>query len=321
MQPLVSVCVITYNSASTIIETLDSIKNQTYKNIELVISDDFSNDETINIINKWLADNTSSFAAAKLIPAKENQGTACNLNKAINNSSGEWIKILAGDDLLKENCIEAFIDESKKNPNIGFFISQIKVFSNDSDFPLDKIQLFYDYMSYQQHKSFRWKQRKAAYSMIYPGPAWFFSRKLYNAVGGFDTNYPLADELPFTFYALQNNFNILPVDEKLILYRVSASSVSHVSISNAKRKLIQQELNFFNEKQIPYLIKHFMLFELYDQRLNHFLQQKIIDIYDKKQIIKSKLMKLQIILSPVELINKINKWLFSLKWKKNWQDK
>ena len=319
MPPLVSICVITYNSSKTIIETLESIKIQTYKNIELSISDDCSKDDTVNIINDWLENNKSSFIKTSFIAAQENHGTAHNLNTAIKNSSGEWIKILAGDDLLIENCIETFVNVTQENPETNFFICQIKAFTTDSDFPLDKIQLFYDYMSYQQHNSLKWKKRKTAYSMIYPGPAWFFSRKLYDTIGGFDTNYPLADELPFSFYALQNDYDILPVDEKLILYRVAGNSVSHSSISNAKRQLIIQENNFFNEKQIPVLKKYHMYLELYDQKLNHFLQQKIIDIYDKKNLVKSKIMKLQIVLSPVEMINKINKWIFSLKWKKEQQ--
>ncbi len=321
MSPLVSVCVITYNSSTTIIETLESIKKQTYKNIELIISDDFSKDDTVNIVTKWLSENNSFFIQTKLITTEANRGTCGNLNSAIQNSSGEWIKILAGDDLLKEKCIETFVQETVLHPEIDFFISKIQVFTTDSSFPLDKLQLFYDYMSYQQHNSLKWKQKKTAYSMIYPGPAWFFSRKLYDKIGGFDTNYPLADELPFSFYALQNDFDIFPVEETLILYRVAGNSVSHSSISNAKRQLIIQESKFFKEKQIPLLKKEHMYLELYDQKLNHFLQQKIIDIYDKKNVIIGSLMKLQIILSPVEMINKINKWLFSLNWKKNNQDK
>lgn len=317
MSPLVSVCIITYNSSTTIVETLESIKNQTYKNIELIISDDFSKDDTVNIVTRWLSENNSHFIRTKLITTEANRGTAGNLNSAIQNSSGEWIKILAGDDLLKENCIETFITESAKHPEIEFFISRIQVFTTDSGFPLEKIQLFYDYMSFQQHKSIKWKKKKTAYSMIYPGPAWFFTKKLYDKIGGFDENYPLADELPFTFYTLQNNYNIFPIDETLILYRVARNSVSHSSISNAKRQLIIQENKFFKEKQIPLLKKNHMYLELYDQKLNHYLQQRIIDIYDNKNKIKSKLIKLQIILSPIEMINKINKWIFSLNWKKN----
>ena len=49
IKPLVSVCVFTYNSSSTILETLSSIYEQSYKEIELIISDDFSLDNTINV--------------------------------------------------------------------------------------------------------------------------------------------------------------------------------------------------------------------------------------------------------------------------------
>ena len=52
--PLVSVVIITYNSEKTIIETLESIKNQTYKNIELIISDDFSKDNTVEICKQCI---------------------------------------------------------------------------------------------------------------------------------------------------------------------------------------------------------------------------------------------------------------------------
>ena len=53
--PLVSVVVITYNSAKFVIETLESVKSQTYKNIELIISDDCSTDDTVERCRLWLA--------------------------------------------------------------------------------------------------------------------------------------------------------------------------------------------------------------------------------------------------------------------------
>ena len=52
--PVVSVVIITYNSSNTIIETLESIKSQTYNNIELVISDDNSSDNTLSVCYEWI---------------------------------------------------------------------------------------------------------------------------------------------------------------------------------------------------------------------------------------------------------------------------
>ena len=53
-EPLVSVVVISYNSAATIIETLDSVKNQNYSNIQLVVADDASSDNTVELVRDWM---------------------------------------------------------------------------------------------------------------------------------------------------------------------------------------------------------------------------------------------------------------------------
>ena len=55
--PLVSIIVITYNSAKFVLETLESAKAQTYQNIELIISDDGSTDNTVQICREWLKNN------------------------------------------------------------------------------------------------------------------------------------------------------------------------------------------------------------------------------------------------------------------------
>ncbi len=65
--PLVSVCIITYNSAKFVVEALESIKSQTYKNIELIISDDCSTDNTIELCKQWISDNGKCFVNCELL--------------------------------------------------------------------------------------------------------------------------------------------------------------------------------------------------------------------------------------------------------------
>ena len=89
-QPLVSVVVITYNSSATVVETLESIKNQTYQNIELIVSDDYSNDNTIEITSEWLKKNSSRFEKSLLLRADHNAGTSANCNRGVRATSGLW---------------------------------------------------------------------------------------------------------------------------------------------------------------------------------------------------------------------------------------
>ena len=90
--PLVSVVVITYNSAQYVLETLNSIKEQSYSNIELIISDDCSKDKTVEICRDWLAKNKEKFVRTELITVEKNTGTSANINRGIKASKGKWIK-------------------------------------------------------------------------------------------------------------------------------------------------------------------------------------------------------------------------------------
>lgn len=70
-KPLVSIVVTTYNSSKYVLETLESVKAQTYKNIELIISDDYSLDNTVEICKKWITENSDRFVNTKIIIVKK----------------------------------------------------------------------------------------------------------------------------------------------------------------------------------------------------------------------------------------------------------
>lgn len=114
--PLVSIAVITFNSEKTVLETLDSIKTQDYQNIELIVSDDCSSDKTIQLCREWIDENKNRFVRTQIIEVDHNTGTAGNINRAEGACQGEWIKDIAGDDLLVPTCISDYIDFVAKNP-------------------------------------------------------------------------------------------------------------------------------------------------------------------------------------------------------------
>ena len=97
---LVSVIVVVYNSSKTVLETLESIKNQTYKNIELVITDDASSDNTIEIVTEWGEKNRNYFNNFLVLKTEKNTGVSANVARGIQASKGEYYKDIAGDDLL-----------------------------------------------------------------------------------------------------------------------------------------------------------------------------------------------------------------------------
>jgi glycosyltransferase involved in cell wall biosynthesis len=133
MDPLVSIIVLTYNSEKYVVETLDSIKGQTYQNIELIISDDCSTDGTRSVCADWIELNGKRFCRAKIVTTPENTGIPANCNRGIKDSSGEWIKLIAGDDLLYPDAIKIFINEMKSHDSEEklAFHGKVKEFENN----------------------------------------------------------------------------------------------------------------------------------------------------------------------------------------------
>ena len=132
-QPLVSVAIVTYNSAEFIIETLESVKVQTYPRIELIISDDCSKDNSVKLCRDWLAKNSSRFERTELITIDENTGVSANFNRAEAACKGEWVKLLDGDDLLLPSCLEDYVKYVTEHPEIVYLFSRGEAFGSTEE--------------------------------------------------------------------------------------------------------------------------------------------------------------------------------------------
>jgi len=104
----VSIIVVSYNHSGFITECLDSIKRQNYPNWELIVADDASKDNSIEVFNGWLDDNK---VTAKKIFNKKNQGFCRTLNACIAQCEGDLVKILAADDFLHDNYLSEVVSE------------------------------------------------------------------------------------------------------------------------------------------------------------------------------------------------------------------
>lgn len=110
MNNKISVVMGVYNCEDTIKESVDSILNQTYRNLELIMCDDGSKDNTLKIINE-MKENDSRIIVLK---NNENKGLAYSLNKCIDVATGEYIARHDADDICKLNRFEKQIEYMKK---------------------------------------------------------------------------------------------------------------------------------------------------------------------------------------------------------------
>lgn len=128
--PLVTVICLCYNHQEFVVESLNSVLNQTYSNIELILMDDFSTDDSKRIIEGWLKENPKN----RFIANGTNVGNTKSFNKALQLSTGDYIIDLAADDILLPDCIEkqinAFLNSELKNIGIVYGNAELIIEKN-----------------------------------------------------------------------------------------------------------------------------------------------------------------------------------------------
>ena len=119
---LVSVLVATYNHKNYILDCLNSIKNQTYKNLEIIVSDDYSEDGTQKIIKNFIKQNRN--LNIKFFIQKKNLSISKNYNFLFKKAKGKYIVFFAGDDVMMNEKIEFQVKALIKNPEASFCYSK-----------------------------------------------------------------------------------------------------------------------------------------------------------------------------------------------------
>lgn len=219
-QPLVSIIVITYNSGATVLETLDSIRRQTYGHIELIVTDDASRDDTVDKVRGWLDVHASVFSASVLVTAPTNGGISANFNRGLARVGGEYIKIIAGDDLLTDDCIEFDTAHMGDAMLLCTGMSFKKGDTYSPPHPSDALHMdvFFALPPEEQLRSY------VRNPVFLNTPTFFFRRSLFDLVGNFDERIRLLEDQPFICKVLAKGYHLRYVGHTTVIYRVSEGS-------------------------------------------------------------------------------------------------
>jgi len=270
MDPLVSIIVITYNSAEFVLETLESTKSQTYQDIELVVSDDCSPDTTIEICRQWIEKNKKRFIRTEIITTDKNAGIPANCNRGVRAARGEWIKLIAGDDMFEPTAIESAVDYINKNSFVEVFDSKVSYYNRD----FSNLMLIFNEESpdfYQEGISSDTQLRILANNLnrdrIISTLGVFLKRDLINRLGGFDEDYPLLEDTPMWVKILKSGVKFYFLDSFTMKYRIHNHSVSfndktkedlilsgfEIMLSKCNRDYFFPHLTFINKLNVLWL--------------------------------------------------------------------
>lgn len=255
---LVSVVVVTYNSSRFVLETLESIFRQTHSDIELIVSDDCSKDNTLLICKQWVEEHKNRFTKAEVIQTPKNGGICKNYNFALQHTKGEWIKYIAGDDILEDNCIERFVANIK--PDIFLYTCITKHLQNETG----EVSLY----NTRIPNASAWRQARFMLKYLYGinGPTVFVERNHLKALGGFEEKYPMIEDWPIAIRFATAGMRIGIVNEPLVQWRIYGDSISHSNYAFA-----QSLHDAWYDYAMLYCWRYFLPLHHYHHWLNHWI--------------------------------------------------
>lgn len=181
----ISIITVSFNSAKTIEKTIQSVLDQTYDNVEYIIIDGNSNDDTVTIIKKYENNITK-------VISETDQGLYDAMNKGIKLASGDIIGILNSDDTFYNNDVLTDIANFHSKNNIDASIGNIVQHKNG------KIVRVYN--------SNNWKPEKLKVGFMPPHPSIFFKKELFEKFGYYRLDFISgADYELVTRFFLKNN--------------------------------------------------------------------------------------------------------------------
>lgn len=129
--PLISIVVTSYNYAHFIRETLDSLISQTYKNIEIIVIDDGSKDNSVEVISEYV--NKYDFVHLFTHPNNINRGLPESMRLGIENAKGEYVAFCESDDYIREDYVQKKVDIINRYEDVGIISNAIKMFGDEKD--------------------------------------------------------------------------------------------------------------------------------------------------------------------------------------------
>ncbi|MDJ0644269.1 MAG: glycosyltransferase family 2 protein [Erythrobacter sp.] len=228
-QPLVSVNIPAYNSERFIAETIESVLNQTYRNLEVIVVDDGSADRTSEIVEA-IARRDSR---VRLI-CQSNRGVALTRNRAIEASAGDFIATLDADDLWAPQKLEKQVDcLTSSGPEVGAVYSWC-LHIDEEDRPTG------GYSANNEEGDVYLVA--LCYNIVSCGSNWMIRRECFSTCGGFRPGIIIDDRELCLRLAERYDFRVLP--EFLVAYRQvkASSSYDHRRMVREYKSVMQDAL-------------------------------------------------------------------------------
>ncbi len=216
--PLVSLCIPVHNGAEFIQMMLNSIEQITYPNLEIIVSDDDSTDESITLIKSYQLSNCRIFTHVRY-------GLVNNWNYIIKQAKGKYIKFLFQDDTLEPDCITKTVEVAEQDEQIGLVFSDRNLISkkplDSKHFPENLYQGWSNLQPVQPGLSLLQDPNllEHPHNKIGEPTNVLIRREVFEQVGLFDPSFKQYPDLEM-WLRIMTHYKIAFIDEKLASFRI-----------------------------------------------------------------------------------------------------
>lgn len=236
---LVSIITVTFNSDKTLKNTIESIVNQTYKNIEYIIIDGGSTDETINIIKKY-AQYISYWVS------EPDKGIYDAMNKGILKANGNIIGIINSDDWYEKDAIEQMVNSYIINGDNCIYHGNIKFHYKNGDTQLRKPNIDLDNL-YKGTILFH--------------PTFFVPKIIYKKNGLYNIKFKIAADYDFMVRNYKANTNFIYINRCISNMRIEGISARNAILGYNETKNIAINAHFKKYKIIFFYIIRILVYK------------------------------------------------------------
>ncbi len=227
--PFVSICIPIYNASKFINSIIDNINNLNYSNFELIISDDFSQDKSLELIKQLESSKTKIYTHPRY-------GLVNNWNYCIQKAEGKYIKFLFQDDLITPDCIQKMVDIAETDNQIGLVFCPRSLISeqpiNSNAFPENLHQGWFNLKSIQSGVELLEDTNllKHPHNKIGEPTAVLIRREVFDKVGLFDPSFKQYADLEM-WLRIMTDYKVAFIDEKLASFRIHSNQATQMNLA------------------------------------------------------------------------------------------
>ena len=231
----ISLITATYNSAETVRDTLQSVLNQTFKDIDYIIIDGNSKDNTMDIVKEF----EPKFEGRLRWVSEKDKGIYDAMNKGVRMAQGDIVGILNSDDFFASNDVLEKVNAAfTENPAINGVYADVRYVDwNDTG---KTVRMF-------SGKDFT--REKLCWGKMPPHPSFYVKRECYDKFGLYSLDYPIcADYDMFVKMIWIGNINTLYINDVFVNMRSGGTSSNGIKVH---RKIMRERMRCVREHEMP----------------------------------------------------------------------